>query len=98
MSDELNFVQKARREKLDALVAAGVAPFAYGYERTHDTANAIASLPAEAEVGPVVRGHAVRQHRQDVRVIAELGDPLLVVVEPGPDLRGGFTGEHLHHH
>ena len=30
VSDELNFVQRARREKLDALVARGVAPFAYG--------------------------------------------------------------------
>ena len=29
MSDELNFVQRARREKLDALEARGVAPFAY---------------------------------------------------------------------
>ena len=36
VSDELNFVLKARREKLDALDAAGVAPFAYGFDRTHD--------------------------------------------------------------
>jgi lysyl-tRNA synthetase class 2 len=43
--EELNFVQKARREKLDALVAAGIPPFAYGFERTHDTAAAVASLP-----------------------------------------------------
>ena len=31
MSDELNFVLQARREKLDALEAAGVQPFAYSY-------------------------------------------------------------------
>ena len=30
MTEDLNFVQKARRDKLDALVAAGVPPFAYG--------------------------------------------------------------------
>ena len=76
MSDELNFVQKARREKLDALVAAGVAPFAYGYERTHDTANAIASLPAEAEVGPVVRvaGRLVAWRGHGKTAFAHLAD------------------------
>ena len=32
---DLNFVQRARREKLDALVARGIAPFAYSFDRTH---------------------------------------------------------------
>ncbi|MDH5235443.1 MAG: lysine--tRNA ligase [Gemmatimonadota bacterium] len=35
MTDDLNHVMRGRREKLDALVAAGVAPFAYGYARSH---------------------------------------------------------------
>ena len=52
---ELNFVQKARREKLDALIAAGVPPFAYGYERTHDAAAAVASMPEGADEGATVR-------------------------------------------
>ena len=55
MTDELNFVQKARREKLDALVAAGVPPFAYGFDRTHETAAAVAALPEGADVGDTVR-------------------------------------------
>ena len=55
MSDELNFVQKARREKLDALIAAGVPPFAYGYDRTHQTSDAVAALPEGEETGESVR-------------------------------------------
>ena len=44
MSDELNFVQRARREKLDALVARGIAPFAYALERTHAASDAVAAM------------------------------------------------------
>ena len=56
----LNFVLQARRDKLDALVSAGVEPFAYGFERSHFAAAAVALLPpapAEGEHadGPVVR-------------------------------------------
>ena len=45
MSDDLNFVLKARREKLDALRSAGVEPFAYSYAREHTTAEALAEMP-----------------------------------------------------
>lgn len=54
MSDELNFVMRARREKLEALAALGVSPFAYRFERTHSTAEALADLPTGDE-GPVVQ-------------------------------------------
>ncbi len=65
MTEELNFVQKARREKLDALVSAGVPAFAYGFDRTHLASEAVASMPRQSDanadqvhaevVGPVVR-------------------------------------------
>jgi len=56
VSDELNFVQRARREKLDALVERGIAPFAYSFERTHVASEAIALLPDAAhEEGETVR-------------------------------------------
>ena len=64
MTEELNFVQKARREKLDALVAAGVPAFAYGFDRSHHALEAVAAMPAaapntdapgEETPGPVVR-------------------------------------------
>ncbi len=52
---DLNFVMKARREKLAALEAAGIAPFAYGFDPTHDTSTALRSLPDGVEQGEVVR-------------------------------------------
>ena len=45
-AEELNFVLRARREKLAALEARGVPPFAYGYERTHDTTEAVRAFEA----------------------------------------------------
>jgi lysyl-tRNA synthetase class 2 len=49
MSEEMNFVQRARREKLDALAERGIAPFAYEFSRTHHAAEAAGALPAEHE-------------------------------------------------
>jgi lysyl-tRNA synthetase class 2 len=49
MSDDLNFVQRARREKLDALAERGIAPFAYEFSRTHHAAEAVEALPAGHE-------------------------------------------------
>ncbi|MFP5356412.1 MAG: lysine--tRNA ligase, partial [Gemmatimonadota bacterium] len=54
MSEDLNFVLKARREKLAQLEALGVQPFAYGFDATHDTVTALRALPAGAEEGPRV--------------------------------------------
>ena len=54
MSEDLNFVMRARREKLDALAALGVAPFAYGFTRTHSATEALADA-GDAEEGPVVQ-------------------------------------------
>jgi lysyl-tRNA synthetase class 2 len=54
MSDDLNFVLKARREKLAQLEALGVAPFAYGFDATHTAAAALRALPGDAAEGPPV--------------------------------------------
>ena len=54
MTDDLNFVLQARREKLDALVARGIAPYAYRFDRTHTAADALAAYLGPDE-GPVVR-------------------------------------------
>jgi len=76
VSDELNFVQKARREKLDALVTAGVAPFAYGFARTHESAAAVAALPDGAESGETVRvaGRLVAWRGHGKTAFAHLAD------------------------
>ena len=63
MTDDINFVQKARREKLEALVAMGITPFAYGYERTHHAVEAVASLGAGvAEGAPSEKFHPFYTH------------------------------------
>ena len=54
MTDDLNFVLKARRDKLQALIDRGVEPFAYSFDRTHDAATAVACL-ADLTEGPTVR-------------------------------------------
>ena len=82
MSDELNFVLKARRDNLEALRAASVNPFAYSYPREHSAAEALAALPADgdasaAEVeGPhvSVAGRIVAWRAHGKTVFAHLTD------------------------
>src|SRR6476659_6416622 len=45
MTDDLNFVLRARREKLDAIRAEGIEPFAYSFNRSHSAADALAMWP-----------------------------------------------------
>ncbi len=75
MSDELNFVMKARRENLEALVAAGVEPFAYGFDRTHGC-GAPPLLPEGEEPGPVVQlaGRIVAWRGHGKTIFAHLAD------------------------
>lgn len=76
MSDDLNFVQKARREKLDQLIARGVAPYAYGYERSHSAAEAVGALGEGVEDGPAVRvaGRLVAWRAHGKTAFAHLAD------------------------
>jgi lysyl-tRNA synthetase class 2 len=79
VSDDLNFVLKARREKLDALRAASVEPFAYSYSRDHTAAEAIASMPAavgDLDEGPHVSiaGRIVAWRAHGKTVFAHLAD------------------------
>jgi lysyl-tRNA synthetase, class II len=77
-SEELNFVLQARREKHDALVAAGVPPYAYGFDRTHTAAQAHASgadLIADAHGDRVsVAGRLVSWRDKGKTVFAHLAD------------------------
>jgi lysyl-tRNA synthetase class 2 len=76
VTDDLNFVQKARREKLDALVAGGVTPYAYRYQRTHVAAEAVGALPDGADEGPTVRvaGRLVAWRGHGKTAFAHLAD------------------------
>ena len=76
MSEELNFVQQARRDKLDALVHAGVPAFAYSFDRSHMAAGAIGSLPDGQEEGREVRvaGRLVAWRGHGKTAFAHLAD------------------------
>ena len=74
VSEDLNFVQRARREKLDALVERGIAPFAYSFDRTHRAAEAIALHPGgstrrrrDACALPAASSHGARTARRRSR-------------------------------
>jgi lysyl-tRNA synthetase, class II len=60
VSEELDHVQVARREKLQALIARGVCPFGYSYERTHLSAGAIAERESAERDGAISDGPHVR--------------------------------------
>ena len=55
-TEERSYVEAARREKRGELEKLGVAPFAYGYDRTHTAAQALAAHDdGLGEAGPEVR-------------------------------------------
>ncbi|MEJ7759007.1 MAG: lysine--tRNA ligase [Gemmatimonadaceae bacterium] len=75
MSDDMNFVLKARREKLAALEEAGVVPFGYSYPRKHSAVEAIAQL-GDRDDGPEVTlaGRIVAWRAHGKTVFAHLAD------------------------
>jgi lysyl-tRNA synthetase class 2 len=80
VTEDLDHVRLARREKLQALIARGVCPFAYSYERTHFAAEALArleGLDGGDELGPTVRvaGRIVAWRGHGKTAFAHLADP-----------------------
>jgi lysyl-tRNA synthetase, class II len=75
MSEDLNFLMQARRDKLGRLRAAGVEPFAYSFDRSHTAREAVAVLGANDE-GPSVRvaGRLVSWRAQGKTAFAHLAD------------------------
>ena len=75
MSEELNFVLQARREKLEALEAAGVAAYAYAFDRQHSAAQA-QTLLGKAEEGAAVSvaGRVVAWRSHGKTTFAHLAD------------------------
>ncbi|MGH7605496.1 MAG: lysine--tRNA ligase [Gemmatimonadaceae bacterium] len=75
MTEELNFVLQARREKLEALEAAGIAPYAYSFDRQHSTAQAH-SLIGKGDEGPpvTIAGRLVAWRSHGKTTFAHLAD------------------------
>jgi lysyl-tRNA synthetase class 2 len=74
VTDELNFVLQARREKLEALEAAGVAPYAYGFDRQHSTVEAQALLSGEEGPPVSLAGRIVAWRSHGKTTFAHLAD------------------------
>jgi lysyl-tRNA synthetase class 2 len=78
---DLNFVMQARRDKLDALVTRGIAPFAYGFDRSHFAAAAVALVPPALEgeqadgLNVRVAGRIVAWRAHGKSTFAHLADP-----------------------
>jgi lysyl-tRNA synthetase, class II len=75
VSEEINFVLQARREKLEALEAAGVAPYAYAFDRRQSAAQA-QTLLGDAQEGPDVSlaGRIVAWRSHGKTTFAHLAD------------------------
>ena len=77
-ADELNFVLRARREKLAALEARGVAPFGYAFDVSHSSAEAVGAFGERQgeEEGPTVRlaGRLVAWRGHGKTAFAHLAD------------------------
>ena len=73
MTDDLNFVMRARREKLDALRAAGVEPFAYSFARDHSAAEAVALLPAPDAGAAAAAQQGAAAHAADGPTVSVAG-------------------------
>ena len=75
MSEDLNFVLQARREKLEALEAAGVQPYAYSFDREHTAADAHSLLGKADEAPPVtLAGRIVAWRSHGKTTFAHLAD------------------------
>lgn len=74
--EEPGRVVRARLDKLEALRARGVEPFAYRFEPTHSAADALASLPDSDENAPAVRvaGRLVSLRDMGKSTFAHLAD------------------------
>jgi lysyl-tRNA synthetase class 2 len=77
-ADELNFLLRARREKLAELAARGVPAFGYAFDRTHATTEAVAAFGTRTgdEEGPHVRlaGRLVAWRGHGKTAFAHLAD------------------------
>ncbi|MGD2135367.1 MAG: lysine--tRNA ligase [Gemmatimonadales bacterium] len=69
-----SFVEEARREKLEAIRALGVEPYAYAYRRTHGAADAVAAFRDEEDVPVRVAGRIVSRRRHGKSTFLHVAD------------------------
>ena len=70
-----SFVEAARRDKLKLLRERGIEPFAYRYERTHSTGEALAAFREDAQATVRIAGRIVALRHHGKSTFAHLADP-----------------------
>jgi len=68
------FVEEARREKLAALRELGIEPYAYGYRRTHSTAEAAQAFDEQEHVSVQVAGRILSRRGHGKTTFVHIGD------------------------
>ena len=74
MTEELNFVLQARREKLEALEAAGVTPYAYGFDPRQSAEAALAMMENDSGPPVTLAGRIVAWRAHGKTAFAHLAD------------------------
>jgi lysyl-tRNA synthetase class 2 len=74
VSEDRSFVEDARREKLGQLAGLGVAPFGYGYDRTHTAEAAVAAYREDGEERVRVAGRVVARRGHGKTTFVHLAD------------------------
>ncbi len=74
-TEERSYLEAARREKLEALIERGIAPFAYRFERTHTAQEALdAYHGADEQVSVSTAGRVVSMRPHGKTTFVHLGD------------------------
>lgn len=75
VTEERSYIEAARREKLEALIARGITPFAYRYERTHTAQEAVDAYRGdERQVSVGTAGRIISMRPHGKTTFLHLGD------------------------
>lgn len=74
VTEERSYIEAARRDKLRELEARGIAPYAYRFERTHSSAQALAAFDDARETPVAVAGRIVSVRDLGKSTFLHLGD------------------------
>ncbi len=75
VTEERSYIEAARREKLEALIARGITPFAYRFERTHTAEEVLDAYRGdEEEVSVSTAGRIISMRPHGKTTFIHLGD------------------------
>ena len=73
--EERSYIEAARREKLEALIERGIAPFGYRFERSHSAQEALEAYKRDdVEVSVSTAGRIVSMRPHGKATFVHIGD------------------------